>query len=64
MRGFRTGDAVIVEHGARKFKGTILRIYPKTSDLLVIDKGGNLHTVLARVARLDGAEHAKQWREK
>ena len=64
MRGFRTGDTVVVERGTRKFKGTILRIFPKTSDLLVLDKHGNLHTVLASVARLDGTEHAKQWGEK
>ena len=53
MRGFRAGDAVIVERGTRKLKGTVLRIFPKTSDLLVIDKGGNLHTVLASATQLD-----------
>lgn len=62
MRGFRTGDAVIVERGDRKLKGTVLRIFPKTFDLLIIDGGGNLHTVLASATQFDGVEHAKQWR--
>ena len=62
MRGFKTGDAVIVERKDRKLKGTVLRIFPKTFDLLIIDGGGNLHTVLASATQFDSVEHAKEWR--
>lgn len=58
--GFKTGDAIIVERGTRRLKGTILRMYPKTSDLLIIDSGGNLHTVLASITRLDGDQDEKR----